>query len=130
MKILICRGNFESPKSYPYWTELLDLLKDNEIKEIKGILTEKEIIDLVNWSDIWISIDSFLPHLCAFKKLKPGIVVWGKSDPEMFGYKHNTNLLKSRDNLRPGKEQFMWWKDVPYNKEIFVLPQEIKEHIV
>jgi hypothetical protein len=123
MKILICRGNFDTPKSYPYWEELLNLLKDNEIKEIRGILSENEIIDLVNWSDVWITIDSFLPHLCAFKKLKPGIVIWGVSDPEIFGYPHNTNILRSRSYLRPN--QFLFWTGVPINKDAFVVPSGV-----
>ena len=61
MKILINRGNKQNAKSYPFWDELLLLLKDYEVKEIKGILPEKDIIDLINWSDIWITIDTFLP---------------------------------------------------------------------
>jgi hypothetical protein len=132
MKVLICRGNFETPKSYPHWEELLKLINDHvfEVKELKGIVPEATIIDMVNWCDVWITVDSFLPHLCAFKKLKPGIVLWGKSDPNIFGYSHNVNLLKNRDNLRPGKEQFMWWKDVPYDKDIFVSPQEVVDRII
>ena len=129
MKILICRGNFETPKSYPHWKELLELLKDHEVKEIKGILTEDEIINVVNWSDIWITVDSFLPHLCTFKKLKHGIVLWGVSDPRVFGYETNINLLKSRDNLRSIQDQFKWWKDVPYNSDVFVTAEEIVKEV-
>lgn len=129
MKILICRGNVDSPKSYPYWDELMQLIKHHEIKELKGILTEQEIIDLVDWCDTWITIDSFLPHLCAFKKLKPGIVIWGKSDPEIFGYTHNTNLLRSRVNLRPGIDQFKWWNGVPHETRVFVSAKEVSKAI-
>ncbi len=129
MKILIVRGNKQNTKSYPYWEELILLLKDHEIKEIKEILPEQEIIDLVNWSDVWITIDSFLPHLCAYHKLKRGIVIWGKSDPLLFGYPHNINLLKDKKYLR--KMQFRdWvspWNDVEWNKEAFVSPETILE---
>jgi hypothetical protein len=111
MKILINRGNVVNAKSYPYWEELIALLKSHEIKEIKGILKEQEIIDLVNWSDVWISIDSFLPHLCKYYNLKNGIVLWGKSNPQIFGYSENVNILKSILNLRP--DQFGEWKNVP-----------------
>jgi ADP-heptose:LPS heptosyltransferase len=125
MNILVIRGNIQTAKSYPdpYWDELIKLLKDHEIKEIKGILPEQEIIDLVNWCDTWISIDSFLQHLCAYKNLKPGIVLWGLSDPELFGYKHNINLLKDRKYLRP--DQYRWWNDVPYNADAFISPDEV-----
>jgi hypothetical protein len=123
MKILVCRGNFETPKSYPYWKEFLELIHENEIKEIRGILSENEIVELVNWCDVWITVDSFLPHLCAFKKLKRGIVIWGKSDPEKFGYNSNINLLKDKAYLRP--DQFRWWKDISFNKDVFVAPHKV-----
>jgi len=128
MKILIIRGNIKSAKSYPdeYWEELLVLLKDHEVKEIKGILPEQEIIDLVNWCDIWISIDSFLQHLVALYNLKKGIVLWGKSDPRHFGYDENINLHKGR--FRP--DQFRWWNDQVHNKEDFVLPEEVIKYII
>jgi ADP-heptose:LPS heptosyltransferase len=113
MKILICKGN-PNAKSYPYWDELTG----HDIKVLEGKLSTQEIIDLVNWSDKWVSVDTFLPHFCAYHKLKPGIVIFAKSDPEIFGYKHNINLLKDRKYLRA--EQFKWWKDEPINKEAFV----------
>ena len=127
MKILINRGNLQNAKSYPYWDELISLLKDDEVKEIKGIMPIKEIVELVNWCDVWLSIDSFLPHLCAYYKLKTGIVIWGKSDPELFGYKHNNNILKSHENLR--KDQFRWWKDVVWNKADFYPAETILSEI-
>ena len=127
MKILIIRGNIQNAKSYPYWDELLSLLKDQEIKEIKGILSEQEIIGLINWCDCWISIDSFLPHLVKYYNLKPGITLWGKSDPKIFGYPDNINLLGDRKNLRP--DQFRWWKDVEWRKEDFVKPEVIVSHL-
>ena len=123
MKILISKGNIITPKSYPYWDELIGMLENNEVKKIEGILSEQEIIDLVNWCDTWVSIDSFLPHLVAFKKLKPGIVIWGKSDPDIYGYKTNINLLKDRSFLRP--DQFRWWNDVSPDYNAFVSPKVV-----
>jgi hypothetical protein len=125
--ILICRGNTETPKSYPYWSTLLPLFKDYEIKEITGILSEDEIIQLVNDCILWISIDSFISHLCAYKKLKSGVVIWGLSDPLIFGYPHNINILKDRKYLRP--DQWRWWRDVPYQKEAFLEPEKVFEII-
>ena len=124
-KILINRGNVINAKSYPFWDELN--LKDHEVKEIKGILSSQELIDLVNWCDTWVSIDSFLPHFCAYHKLKPGIVLWGTSDPLIFGYKHNTNLLKNRKYLR--NEQFKWWKDEVNNPDTFLSTDTILQSI-
>lgn len=118
MKILISRGNLQNAKSYPFWEEFLALIPEHEVKEIKGILSEKEIIDLINWSNIWVSVDSFIPHLCAYHHLKRGIVIWGKSNPNIFGYKNNINLLKDPKNLRP--DQFRWWNDQKHDPEDFV----------
>ena len=128
MKILLCRGNIQNAKSYPddFWEEFLALIKDHEVKEITGILPEQEIIDLVNWSDKWVSIDSFLQHLCAYHKLKPGVVLWGKSNPAIFGYKHNINLHKGR--FRP--DQFRWWQDVKHDPNDFVSPEVLKNAIM
>ena len=120
MKILICPGNVQTAKSYPHWDRFLALARDHEIKKIEGMMEEEAIIDLVNWCDVWISIDTFLPHLIKWHKLKPGIVIWGKSDPLIFGYSTNTNLLKDRKYLRT--EQFRWWFDEKHDPEVFVSP--------
>lgn len=123
MKILICKGNLKNAKSYPdkNWEDFLILAKDHEIKEIKGILKEQEIIDLVNWSDKWISTDSFLPHLVTYHKLKPGIVLWGKSNPSIFGYSTNVNLSKGR--FRP--DQFRHWVNIPHEPSDFVSASDL-----
>ncbi len=127
MHILIIRGNNQNCKSYPYWEELLLLLKDHEVKEIKGILSEQEIIDLINWSDVWINIDSFVQHLAAYHKLKKGIVLWGKSDPKLFGYPHNINLLKDKKYLRQNqyRDWVSPWNDVEQNLDMWVSPETV-----
>ena len=130
MKILIVPGNVQTPKSYPYWNELIGLLttQGHEIKQIKdAMLPIPEIIAMVNHCDVWISIDSFLPHLVAYHNLKSGIVLWGKSDPLIFGHPTNTNLLKDRKYLRP--DQFRWWRDVEYTPDAFVSPEVIIQEI-
>lgn len=123
--ILIVRGNIQNAKSYPFWSEFIELIKNDwEIKEIQGILPENEILTMVKNADVVISVDSFLPHMIRFHNLdKKVIVLWGKSDPKVFGYKEHINLLKDRKFLR--KEQFKWWKDVPYDENVFVRPEEV-----
>ena len=51
---------------------------------MRQVLSEKEIIDLINWATVYLATDSFPQHLCAYHKLKKGIVIWGKSDPEIY----------------------------------------------
>jgi hypothetical protein len=54
---------------------------------------------------------------------KPGIVLWSVSDPEIFGYPENLNLLKDRKYLR--KDQFAVWEAVTLDPETFVGPEEV-----
>lgn len=127
MKILINKGNKYNAKSYPYWDDFVKLAQEHEIKYITGIMTIEEIRALVEWSDAWITIDTFLQHFCAYFKLKRGIVLWGKSDPNLFGYPHNINLLKDRKYLRIN--QFRDWtrehNDIENNPESFVSPETL-----
>lgn len=128
MKILTSEGNVKNAKSYPYWEELYALLKVHKVKKLEGILPLNEVKDLVEWADVVITIDSFLPHLIEYHMInKKVIVLWGKSDPLLFGYKKNTNILKDRKYLKP--QQYQWWRDEPINDDVFVLPKEIINHV-
>lgn len=127
MKIFTVPGNLVTPKSYPHWDRFLELAKGHDVHVLNGMLTIPEIIDQVNWCDVWISIDSFLPHLVAYYKLKPGIVIWGLSDPLIFGHPENVNLLKDRKYLR--SDQFHWWKDQPNVLDAFVEPEIIMREV-
>lgn len=116
-------------KNYPYWPELLELLKGHEILQL-GVQGEKPLITnckfnfplqsierFVKDCDFFISIDSFLPHM-AYYLGKRGVVLWGQSDPNIFGYDNNLNILKDRKYLRP--DQFNIWEPVKYNPDAFV----------
>ena len=125
-------------KTYPWWPELIKLLKNQYIIQI-GIDGEEqlvpnfrkdlklsEITDLVNMSYFWLSIDSFLPHL-AHHIRKPGVVLWGVSDPLIFGYEENLNLLKDRKYLRAN--QFGIWNEQSYVGSAFLEPSIVYERI-
>lgn len=120
---MIVPGNVQNAKSYPHWDRFLELAQGHEVKKIEGMLKEREIIDLVNWCDVWVSTDSFLPHLVAYRKLKPGVVIWGKSDPEIFGYPTNVNLLKGREHLMVN--QFRKWSEESHDPGVFVSPEVV-----
>lgn len=128
MKILTVEGNVKNAKSYPHWEKLYGLLKDHEVKKLEGILPLGDVKDLVEWADVVITTDSFIPHFIEYHKIdKKVIVLWGKSDPLIFGYEKNINLLKDRKYLKP--QQFQWWRDEPINPEVFVSPISIMKHI-
>lgn len=137
------RDGKENPKNYPYWEEFLKLIKlhipqeqivqigvEGEkqlVKDFRKNLSFKELCRLVRRATICISIDSFLQHLCWYLK-KPCIVLWGQSDPKIFGHKENINLLKDRKYLR--EKQFDIWEYTDYNQtrynaDAFVSPEEV-----
>lgn len=126
-----------NPKNYPYWEELIKLI-DEPIVQV-GIKGEKQLVDdfrmnlpiselrkLIQECRTWIGVDSFFQHL-AWDENKKGIVLWGVSDPLIFGHPENINLLKDRSYL--AANQFLWWELTEHNNERFVKPQEVMEHL-
>ena len=142
MKILIApyskvmRNGEENPKNYPYWTDVVKSLIDKDniviqlqfnnekpidgIKSLVAYSSLKVVETLVDDCDTFISIDNFLPHLAHYRK-KYGVVIWGKSDPTLFGYPEHTNLLKDRKYLRA--HQFETWEAETFDPKVFVEPQ-------
>lgn len=126
----------KKPKNYPYWKELVRELDDvvqigvdgeeQLVDDFRKNLPLKEIEKLVKKCDYWISVDSFLPHLAHHIK-KPGVVIWALSDPEIFGYKENLNILKDRKYLRAN--QFYTWDKELVNEDAFLKPKEIIKQI-
>jgi ADP-heptose:LPS heptosyltransferase len=131
------RNGNQNPKNYPWWPELISKI-DEEIVQvgIKGEiqlvedfrqnLSLSELSELILKCRTWISVDSFFQHF-AWDLGKYGIVLWGQSDPNIFGHPENTNLLKDRSYLR--EKQFWLWEQCEYKKESFVDPDEVIKHI-
>lgn len=131
------------PKNYPFWNSMIRLVK-SELSRCNFIQFSKTPVDLipavdevridlsldeikfeVNKLDLWISVDNFAPHLLYPKK---GIVIWGKSDPLIFGYKENKNILKNRKYLR--ENQFDFWYNEVIDLECWEEPEIIKNEIL
>lgn len=133
------------PKNYPHWEKLVALLKANNHSIIQiGIKGEGELVEdcrfdlpmpklvelIKNEMDIFISVDNFFPHFCHHyykKHNKHGIVIFSRSNPKIFGYRENTNLLKSGKYLR--NDQFLFWDQCEYVEDAFVSPEEVMKHI-
>ena len=124
-----------NPKNYPYWKELIALIKEPIIQiGIEGeeqlvpdfrknlSLTELEV--LVDECRTWISCDSFLQHF-GWDRKKYGIVLWSVSDPLIFGHPENINLLKDRSNLV--QNQFLWWEFTDHDPNKFFNPNLVLE---
>lgn len=131
------RNGKENPKNYPYWKELVSIIKEpiiqigvqgeeQLVEDFRTNLSMAELENIVLKCRTWISVDSFFQHFC-WDLGVPGIVLWGQSDPNIFGHKENINLLKSRHFLR--KDQFFLWEQCEFNKEAFVLPEEVIKHL-
>lgn len=136
-----------SPKSYPLdeGIKLVKLLKEKEIFTVQiGISEEPDIeadirynnLPFIELKELFFKIDSFIGadnffHHFAhyYDPNKKGIVIFSQSDPKLFGYFSNINLLKSEKYLRPGKEQYQYWEDVFYLSEAFVSPEVILDNM-
>ena len=127
------RNGKRNPKEYPHWMEVIQLLKERGFYVIQmGApgevqLTEdfrpgmklSAIAELMQQCRTWISVDNFFHHFGALNQ-KVGIVLWGKSDPLIFGHVQNHNLLKSRSFLRVN--QFGIWEEEEYSSDVLTSP--------
>jgi len=131
----------KNPKNYPYWEQVIAILKDKipnlEVVQIgvtgeeilKGVttikhnLSQKDLCEYIKDCDFWMSVDNFFNHFATYYKTPNGFVIFGMSDPKIFGYKQNTNILKDRKYLRP--DQFGYWWQVQYNEEVFLSGEEV-----
>jgi len=136
------RDKSYNPKNYPYWPEVIENLKEDwDIVQI-GVTGEKKLTDdfrinlpLREVSELllspncytWISVDNFLPHLAHVIGRDGGVVIWGISDPNIFGYRENKNLLKARKYLR--ERQFAIWDGLTYDPKVFVTADRVIEAV-
>lgn len=122
-----------NPKNYPFWKEVIEGINEPVIQigiegeeqltaDFRKNLSIPEIKQLIKDCRLWISCDSFIQHLASLSG-KRGIVLWSVSDPNIYGYPENVNLLKSRDCL--SKNQFLWWESVEFDASKFVTSEEV-----
>jgi len=126
-----------NPKDYPYWKEVIAGIREpvvqvgvkgeeQLVEDFRKNLSISELRKLIHECRTWVGCDSFFQHL-AWDEGKPGIVLWGVSDPLIFGHPENINLLKDRKHL--AKNQFLWWEYTEHLNERFVGPEEVLAHI-
>lgn len=132
----------ENPKNFPYWQELIPMMKDAGCYVIQvGIAGEiligadevvfnasfERLKELLDNADTFLSVDSFFPHFAHYHG-RHGVVIFSQSDPNLFGYPENLNILKSTDYLR--KEQFWLWTQAKFNKEAFISSKEVLDKLL
>lgn len=127
------RNGKNNPKNYPYWKEIIALIdepivqvgvegEEQLVPDFRKNLSLNELAELVKECRTWISVDSFFQHFC-WDLGKPGIVIWGQSDPKIFGHPENINILKDRSYLR--SKQFWLWEQCEYRDDCWAPPEVI-----
>ena len=132
--------NTPHPKNFPYWKELLLLLPEYEIIQIgvegeerlvencKFNLPTPALIELSTDIDTWISVENFFPHFMHLNHPTiEGVVIFSQSDPAIFSYPENINLLKDKKYLR--WDQYGPWEMAEFKKEAFVSPEEVAKAV-
>lgn len=128
----------ENPKNYPYFEDLIKILKSkghyviqvgtkgekeiSGVNELKFNLPLEKLKEEILECDFWISIDNFFQHFASYYG-KKGIVIFSVTSPTVYGYKENINILKDEKYL--AKNQFMIMESIPFDYEAFVKPEEI-----
>jgi len=136
------RNGGKNPKDYPYWNELVKELKKKDfyiiqigvdgeesisgVDETKFNQPLKEIEELLKGCYTFVSVDNFLPHLAHCIGIK-GVALFFRSDPGLFGYLENINLLKDKKYLR--SNQFDIWERCEYMEESFIEPEIVVKAI-
>jgi len=134
-----------NPKNYHRWPEVVAQLNAAGYEVVQvGVKGEARVEGvgqfIVGWPlnrlheivaacASWVAVDSFFPHFVHVEcGGKPGVVVWGQSNPDHWGHPQNINLLKDRRYLR--EWQFQSWWAAQFNPEAFVEPHVVVEAVI
>lgn len=139
------RNGKAHPKNYPHWERLIPMIEEPIVQvgvsgelplvnDFRPNLSLTELATLVKECKTWISVDSFFQHFC-WDIGKPGIVLFGQSNPAIFGHPENINLFATRP-FAPGREvayfrdkQFWLWEQVEARDEAFVQPEVVIDNL-
>lgn len=132
------RNGDKNPKNYPWWPQLVSMInepivqvgspgEDQLVQDFRPGQSIDNLKALLKECRTWIAVDTFFQHL-AWQEQKPGIVLWGPSDPLIFGHPENTNLLVGREYLV--KNQFLMWEQQEYREERFVKPEIVIQYLL
>jgi hypothetical protein len=137
-----------SPKDYPYWNDVIDILKRklkddiyivqigvhgeerlNGVDKVSNNLSFKGLKKVISEIDGWVAVDNFFHHFVhAYTPEVKGAVLWGPSSPQHFGYEEQLNLVKDPKYFRP--DQFGVWHDVEPNPDAFLDPGTVADILI
>lgn len=137
------RNGQKNPKNFPHWAVLVEKLWMRGIRvvqvgapgeeKIAGVhdfkfgLKLSELKAMLEKSETWVSVDNFFNHFATFHGRR-GVAIFSRSDPRIFGYDQNINLLKDRSYLRPN--QFEMWEQDTFREDAFVSADAVLDAIV
>jgi len=138
----VMRNGEKNPKGYEHWERVIDLLHtegwhvtqlvygaEKKLSNVDITLKAdsfKELESLVKLYTTWISVDNFFHHMAASVG-KKGVVIFTRSDPEIYGHRENVNLLKDRKYLR--YDQYHIWEQCVAVPEASIDPEEVVKAI-
>ena len=119
-----------NPKTYPFWEDLVIELQKIDtvvqlarvgdkalVEDVRRTYSPVDMAQLMTECSCWVSIDTFIPKFARYFN-KRGVVIFGPTDPLIFGIPENINLLKDRSYLRPDPDAP--WGDEVNDPEKFV----------
>ena len=131
------RDGNTNPKNFPFWSEVISSFREKGwvVTQI-GVTGEdplgatyfhqnvplSTLRDILKSHTVWASVDNFFHHFAWYHGV-PGVVLFGKSDPLIFGHDVNLNYIKDRKNLR--SRQFLFWEGEPFDPTVFPEPEEV-----
>jgi hypothetical protein len=124
--------NKPNPKNYPWWPELISLLRepvtqvgvDGETQLVPDFRTNldlPQLTSLLKTCRFWIGVDSFVQHW-GWHMGVPGAVLWGPSRPEIYGHDTNLNIAPPRHLAAPN--QFLTWTMVAPKLDWWIPPHQ------
>lgn len=131
------RSGKQNPKDYPWWPQVLEKItvpvvqvavrgEQALVDDVRWDLDLTQLALLVNQCSIWLGVDSFFQHFC-WDLNKPGIVLWGPSNPNIFGHEQNINLTLGSSAWRAN--QFLTWEQETHDAHRFVSASVVLEHV-
>ena len=126
-----------NPKNYPWWPQLISLLpqpvvqvgvtgEQQLVSDFRVNLNLSELAALIKSSNFWISCDSFVQHY-AWDLGKPGVVLWGPSNPIIYGHPENLNITKGAQFQ--SKDQFLMWHLIENRTDWWYSPDQVVSQI-
>lgn len=64
-----------------------------------GLLTNEQLVMLITKSRVVITVDNSIMHI-SYMVQTPAVVLWGPTDPDIYGYGNQVNLRGPRDHCR------------------------------